>query len=102
MSIGALGIVPRDASSVWFAATDNNPFMRAPVLVGAMSATGSVLSGPHTVASPRSGFISELALAKNDRGVLVAWVWRSGAGGEDLHAVEGAFMRADGTLEPCP
>jgi hypothetical protein len=66
-----------------------------------MSSAGAVLDGPHTVASPRSGFVSELAVAENDRGVLVAWVWRSGAGGEDLHAVEGAFLRSDGTVEAC-
>ncbi|MDQ3036782.1 MAG: hypothetical protein M3Y87_30595 [Myxococcota bacterium] len=54
------------------------------------------------LATPRAGFLGAITVAASDTRVLAIWVWRSFGGSSDLHAIEGATMRVDGTLErPC-
>jgi hypothetical protein len=58
--------------------------------------------GATRLAMPRAGFLGTITIAASDTRVLAMWVWRSFAGSLDLHAIEGATMRLDGTLErPC-
>lgn len=92
-------LTPRDGTTVWMASTSNSPSARDPIDVRAIGAAGETRAGPFTAALPRAGSIEELALAANDHGVLVVWSWASST--PWAHAIEGAFVHNDGTVEPC-